>query len=92
MSFIQTFSDSQLSFNPDFSSPLMSEDKKKQRTKRALKSGERPGPRSKKRKKEEDERQAVYPSNDPVMTNLKQVSSRESLIHTYSSCLVDYNV
>ncbi|XP_047675166.1 histone-lysine N-methyltransferase 2C isoform X3 [Tachysurus fulvidraco] len=67
-----TFSDSQLSFNPDFSSPLMSEDKKKQRTKRAPKSGERPAPRSKKRKKEEEERQAMYPSTEPVMTNLKQ--------------------
>ncbi|XP_060784206.1 histone-lysine N-methyltransferase 2C isoform X2 [Neoarius graeffei] len=67
-----TFSDSQLSFNPDFSSPLMPEDKKKQRTKRAQKSGERPAPRSKKRKKEEDERQAMYSSTEPVMTNLKQ--------------------
>ncbi|KAI5103767.1 histone-lysine N-methyltransferase 2C isoform X5, partial [Silurus meridionalis] len=69
-----TFSDSQLSFNPDFSSPLMSEDKKKQRTKRTPKSGERPAPRSKKRKKE-DERQAMYPSTESVMSNLKQQPS-----------------
>lgn len=55
----------------------MSEDKKKQRTKRAPKSGERPAPRSKKRKKEEDERQAMYPSTEPVMTNLKQVRQME---------------
>lgn len=77
LSFAQTFSDSQLSFNPDFSSPLMSEDKKKQRTKRAPKSGERPAPRSKKRKKEDNERQAMYPSTEPVMTNLKQVRQVE---------------
>lgn len=80
LSFAQTFSDSQLSFNPDFSSPLRSEDKKKQRTKRAPKSGERPAPRSKKRKKEEDERQAMYPSTEPVMTNLKQVRHMEYLL------------
>ncbi|TSL47723.1 Histone-lysine N-methyltransferase 2C [Bagarius yarrelli] len=66
-----TFSDSQLSFNPDFSSPLMSEDKKRQRTKRAPKSGERPAFRSKKRKKEENERQAMYPSTESVMPNIK---------------------
>lgn len=55
----------------------MSEDKKKQRTKRAPKSGERPAPRSKKRKKEEEERQAMYPSTEPVMANLKQVRPME---------------
>ncbi|KAM9500181.1 histone-lysine N-methyltransferase 2C isoform 4-T4 [Clarias gariepinus] len=70
-----TFSDSQLSFNPDFSSPLMSEDKKKQRTKRAPRSGDRPAPRSKKRKKDEDDRQSMYSSSEPVMTSLKQQPS-----------------
>ncbi|XP_036452981.1 histone-lysine N-methyltransferase 2C isoform X2 [Colossoma macropomum] len=67
-----TYSDSQLSGHPDFAGSLVSEDKKKQRTKRTPKSGERPAPRSKKRKKEEDERQVIYPSTEPIMANLKQ--------------------
>ncbi|RXN27847.1 histone-lysine N-methyltransferase 2C-like protein [Labeo rohita] len=62
-----TFSDS----HPDFPGPLLPEDKKKQRNKRAPKSGDRPAPRCKKRKKEEDENQ-VYSSTEPVMTQLKQ--------------------
>ncbi|XP_073705573.1 histone-lysine N-methyltransferase 2C [Garra rufa] len=63
-----TFSDSN---HPDFPGPLLPEDKKKQRNKRAPKSGDRPAPRCKKRKKEEDENQ-VYSSTEPVMTQLKQ--------------------
>ncbi|XP_049337977.1 histone-lysine N-methyltransferase 2C isoform X4 [Astyanax mexicanus] len=63
-----TYSDSQLSGHPDFTGT----DKKKQRTKRTPKSGERPAPRSKKRKKEEDERQVSYSSTEPIMTSLKQ--------------------
>ncbi|XP_065124300.1 histone-lysine N-methyltransferase 2C isoform X10 [Paramisgurnus dabryanus] len=63
-----TFSDSN---HPDFPGQLLSEDKKKQRNKRVPKSGERPGPRCKKRKKEEDESQ-LYCSTEPVMTQLKQ--------------------
>uniref|UniRef100_A0A671RS73 [histone H3]-lysine(4) N-methyltransferase n=1 Tax=Sinocyclocheilus anshuiensis TaxID=1608454 RepID=A0A671RS73_9TELE len=63
-----TFSDSN---HPDFPGPFLPEDKKKQRNKRAPKSGDRPAPRCKKRKKEEDEDQAVY-SSEPVMTQLKQ--------------------
>ncbi|XP_052467050.1 histone-lysine N-methyltransferase 2C isoform X1 [Carassius gibelio] len=64
-----TFSDSNY---PDFPGPLLPEDKKKQRNKRAPKSGDRPSPRCKKRKKEEDGNQAVYSSTEPVMTQLKQ--------------------
>ncbi|XP_056329618.1 histone-lysine N-methyltransferase 2C isoform X7 [Danio aesculapii] len=64
-----TFSDSN---HHDFPGPLIPEDKKKQRNKRTPKSGERPAPRCKKRKKEEDESQAVYSSIDPVITPLKQ--------------------
>ncbi|KAI4898222.1 hypothetical protein NFI96_005840, partial [Prochilodus magdalenae] len=67
-----TYSDSQLSGHPDFAGSFLSEDKKKQRTKRTPKSGERPAPRSKKRKKEEDERQITYSSTEPIMANLKQ--------------------
>ncbi|XP_057189086.1 histone-lysine N-methyltransferase 2C isoform X3 [Triplophysa rosa] len=63
-----TFSDS------NFPGPLLSEDKKKQRNKRLPKSGDRPAPRCKKRKKEEDESQALYSSTEPVMTQLKQLS------------------
>ncbi|XP_016139199.1 histone-lysine N-methyltransferase 2C [Sinocyclocheilus grahami] len=63
-----TFSDSN---HLDFPGPFLPEDKKKQRNKRAPKSGDRPAPRCKKRKKEEDEDQAVY-SSEPVMTQLKQ--------------------
>ncbi|XP_077069572.1 histone-lysine N-methyltransferase 2C isoform X1 [Siphateles boraxobius] len=63
------FSDSN---HPDFPGPLLPEDKKKQRNKRAPKSGDRPAPRCKKRKKEEDESQAVYSSTETVMTQLKQ--------------------
>lgn len=66
----QTFSDSN---HPDFPGPLLSEDKKKQRNKRLPKSGDRPAPRCKKRKKEEDESQVLYSSTEPVMTQLKQV-------------------
>ncbi|XP_016372184.1 histone-lysine N-methyltransferase 2C-like [Sinocyclocheilus rhinocerous] len=64
-----TFSDSN---HPDFPGPLLPEDKKKQRNKRAPKNGDRPTPRCKKRKKEGDENQAVYSSTEPVMTQLKQ--------------------
>ncbi|MBN3308112.1 KMT2C methyltransferase, partial [Amia calva] len=48
------------------------QDKKKQRNKRAPKSGEKPAPRSKKRRKEEEERRAVYTNTDTLMTQLKQ--------------------
>uniref|UniRef100_A0A8C2KDP1 [histone H3]-lysine(4) N-methyltransferase n=1 Tax=Cyprinus carpio TaxID=7962 RepID=A0A8C2KDP1_CYPCA len=58
--------------HPDFPGPLLPEDKKKQRNKRAPKSGDRPAPRCKKRKKEEDGNRAVYSSTEPVMTQLKQ--------------------
>uniref|UniRef100_A0A9J8DKI8 [histone H3]-lysine(4) N-methyltransferase n=1 Tax=Cyprinus carpio carpio TaxID=630221 RepID=A0A9J8DKI8_CYPCA len=64
-----TFSDLN---HPDFPGPLLPEDKKKQRNKRAPKSGDRPAPRCKKRKKEEDGNRAVYSSTEPVMTQLKQ--------------------
>ncbi|XP_051555188.1 histone-lysine N-methyltransferase 2C-like isoform X3 [Myxocyprinus asiaticus] len=64
-----TFSDSN---HPDFPGSLLPEDKKKQRNKRAPKSGERPVPRCKKRKKEEDDSQAVFSSTEQVMTQLKQ--------------------
>ncbi|XP_066537904.1 histone-lysine N-methyltransferase 2C isoform X2 [Hoplias malabaricus] len=67
-----TYSDSQLSGHPDFSGCLLSDEKKKQRNKRTPKSGDRPAPRTKKRKKEEDERQVPYTSTEPGMTNLKQ--------------------
>lgn len=66
----QTFSDSN---HPDFPGPLLPEDKKKRRNKRAPKSGDRAAPRCKKRKKEEDVNQAMYSSTEPVMTQLKQV-------------------
>ncbi|XP_051556784.1 histone-lysine N-methyltransferase 2C isoform X3 [Myxocyprinus asiaticus] len=66
-----TFSDSN---HPDFPGPLLPVDKKKQRNKRAPKSGERPAPRCKKRKKEKDDSQAVFSSTEPVMTQLKQLS------------------
>lgn len=62
----------------------MSEDKKKQRTKRAPKSGDRPAPRSKKRKKEEDEGQSMHPSTEPVMTNLKHVRQLESNVQFFN--------
>ena len=75
----QTFSDSN---HPDFPGPLLPEDKKKQRNKRAPKSGDRPAPRCKKRKKEEDESQAVYSSTETVMTQLKQV--RYKMLYLFS--------
>lgn len=46
---------------------------KKQRNKRAQRTGEKAAPRSKKRKKEEEEKQAVYPNADTFI-QLKQVS------------------
>ncbi|XP_076829212.1 histone-lysine N-methyltransferase 2C isoform X14 [Brachyhypopomus gauderio] len=57
--------------HPDFTGTLQ----KKQRTKRTPKSGERPAPRSKKRKKEEDEKQAAFSSTEPLMASLKQQPS-----------------
>ncbi|XP_059358418.1 histone-lysine N-methyltransferase 2C-like isoform X3 [Carassius carassius] len=66
-----TFSDSN---HPDFPGPLLPEGKKKQRNKRLPKSGDRPAPRCKKRKKEDEDNQAVYSSTEPVMTQLKQLS------------------
>ncbi|XP_041102786.1 histone-lysine N-methyltransferase 2C-like isoform X5 [Polyodon spathula] len=48
------------------------QDKKKQRNKRAPKSGEKPAPRSKKRKKDEDDRHVLYPNTDSLMSQLKQ--------------------
>ncbi|KAG9356115.1 hypothetical protein JZ751_000959 [Albula glossodonta] len=57
----------------DVSAHLQPEqDKKKQRNKRAPKSGDKPASRYKKRKKEEEERQTVYSSTDTLMTQLKQ--------------------
>ncbi|KAJ8272620.1 hypothetical protein GJAV_G00091360 [Gymnothorax javanicus] len=52
--------------------PQPLQDKKKQRNKRAPKNGEKPASRYKKRKKDEEERQAVYSSTDTLMTQLKQ--------------------
>ncbi|KAJ8378007.1 hypothetical protein AAFF_G00249440 [Aldrovandia affinis] len=52
--------------------PQPEQDKKKQRNKRAPKSGEKPASRYKKRKKEEEERQTVHSSTDTLMTQLKQ--------------------
>ncbi|RXM36061.1 Histone-lysine N-methyltransferase 2C [Acipenser ruthenus] len=48
------------------------QDKKKQRYKRAPKSGEKPAPRPKKRKKDEDNRHVPYPNTDSLMSQLKQ--------------------
>ncbi|MGH0171527.1 UNVERIFIED_CONTAM: hypothetical protein FKN15_061518 [Acipenser sinensis] len=48
------------------------QDKKKQRNKRAPKSGEKPAPRPKKRKKDEDDRHVLYPNTDSLMSQLKQ--------------------
>ncbi|KAI1891323.1 hypothetical protein AGOR_G00142620 [Albula goreensis] len=53
-------------------SVLADQGKKKQRTKRAPKSTEKPPSRYKKRKKDEEERQMVYSNTDTLMTQLKQ--------------------
>ena len=50
---------------------------KKQRSKRTQRTGEKAAPRSKKRKKEDEERQALYSTSD-TFTHLKQVSLLES--------------
>lgn len=50
---------------------------KKQRSKRAQRTGEKAAPRSKKRRKEEEEKQAMYSTAD-TFTHLKQVSLSES--------------
>lgn len=46
---------------------------KKQRSKRTQRTGEKAAPRSKKRRKDEEEKQAVYSAAD-TFTHLKQVS------------------
>ncbi|XP_076827373.1 LOW QUALITY PROTEIN: histone-lysine N-methyltransferase 2C [Brachyhypopomus gauderio] len=65
---------SQLTRNVDLIDPSQPEQgKKKQRSKRTPKVGtEKPISRWKKRKKEQEERQVVYPSTDTLMTQLKQ--------------------
>ncbi|XP_063317746.1 histone-lysine N-methyltransferase 2C-like isoform X5 [Pelmatolapia mariae] len=57
---------------PDFPGPLLPEQKKKGRNKRAPKAGEKPVSRYKKRKKEGDERQLMHTGPDSVMTQIKQ--------------------
>lgn len=47
---------------------------KKQRNKRAQRTGEKAAPRSKKRKKEEEEKQAVYPNADTFIQLKQQLS------------------
>ncbi|XP_063317743.1 histone-lysine N-methyltransferase 2C-like isoform X2 [Pelmatolapia mariae] len=59
---------------PDFPGPLLPEQKKKGRNKRAPKAGEKPVSRYKKRKKEGDERQLMHTGPDSVMTQIKQLS------------------
>ena len=51
---------------------------KKQRSTRTQRTGEKAAPRSKKRKKEDEERQALYSTSDSL-THLKQVSLPEPL-------------
>jgi len=62
--------------------------KRKQRNKRTPKNGaEKPPSRWKKRKKDDEERQAVYTNTDTLMTQLKQVNS-----HYYipNYCYIQY--
>lgn len=67
---------------------------KKQRNKRAQRTGEKAAPRSKKRKKEEEEKQAVYPNADTFI-QLKQVragAGKSSPDDTRSSGLLQKEV
>eukprot|EP00062_Callorhinchus_milii_P023408 gi/632982228/ref/XP_007908022.1/ PREDICTED: histone-lysine N-methyltransferase 2C [Callorhinchus milii] len=50
----------------------LEEETKRPKTKRGQKMGEKALPRSKKRKKAEEDRQAVYPNTDALMNQLKQ--------------------
>ncbi|MGH0136420.1 UNVERIFIED_CONTAM: hypothetical protein FKN15_071926 [Acipenser sinensis] len=61
------------------------QDKKKQRNKRAPKSGEKPAPRPKKRKKDENDRHVPYPNTDSLMSQLKQ----NRLTGTFGSASLD---
>lgn len=70
LSHLQAYSDG----THDFPGPLLPEQKKKGRNKRAPKAGEKPVSRYKKRKKEGDERQLMHTGPDSVMTQIKQVS------------------
>lgn len=67
---LQAYSDS----TPDFPGPLLSEqEKKKGRSKRPPKGGDKPASRYKKRKKEGDEKHLLNSGPDAVMTQIKQV-------------------
>lgn len=60
---------------------------KKQRNKRAQRTGEKAAPRSKKRKKEEEEKQAIYPNADTFI-QLKQVGAQVLHENTWKSGLL----
>lgn len=68
---------SQLAGNSDSLEPSQPDPgKKKQRNKRPPKMGvEKPQSRWKKRKKEQEDRQVLYPTTDSLMTQLKQVKN-----------------
>ncbi|XP_051738984.1 histone-lysine N-methyltransferase 2C isoform X6 [Ctenopharyngodon idella] len=64
---------SHLTGNPDLEPSVPEQCKRKQRNKRTPKNGaEKPPSRWKKRKKDDEERQAVYTNTDTLMTQLKQ--------------------
>ncbi|XP_052398392.1 histone-lysine N-methyltransferase 2C isoform X7 [Carassius gibelio] len=64
---------SHLTGNPDLEPSVPEQCKRKQRNKRTPKNGlEKPLSRWKKRKKDDEERQAVYTNTDTLMTQLKQ--------------------
>ncbi|XP_026093588.1 histone-lysine N-methyltransferase 2C-like isoform X8 [Carassius auratus] len=64
---------SHMTGNPDLEPSVPEQCKRKQRNKRTPKNGlEKPLSRWKKRKKDEEERQAVYTNTDTLMTQLKQ--------------------
>lgn len=67
---------SHLTGNPDLEPSVPEQCKRKQRNKRTPKNGaEKPPSRWKKRKKDDEERQAVYTNTDTLMTQLKQVNT-----------------
>lgn len=74
---LQDGMNSQLAGNVGSLEPsLPDQGKKKQRNKRTPKMGaEKPQSRWKKRKKEQEDRQVLYPTTDTLMTQLKQVKS-----------------
>lgn len=73
---LQSGMNSHLTGNPDLEPSVPEQGKRKQRNKRTPKNGaEKPPSRWKKRKKDDEERQAVYTNTDTLMTQLKQVNT-----------------